>query len=161
MQSAGVTQAAPPGAILSRRFGVAAAVGTALYLLVVGVLAGIIPNPVFDRVLGVDAWNLLAWLLPAGLFGAVLATYLVPWPQGCRVGGRVGFGGVLSFLAAGCPVCNKLVVLALGVSGALNVFRPLQPLLGLLSLILLGVALWARLRVRTSDPVAAAASPRG
>jgi hypothetical protein len=56
---------------------------------------------------------------------------------------------VLSFLAAGCPVCNQLVVLAVGTSGALNYyFRPLQPLPGLASLILLGVASLARLRIR-------------
>jgi hypothetical protein len=55
---------------------------------------------------------------------------------------------VLSFLAAGCPACNKLVVLAVGTTGALDYFRPLQPLLGLASLVLLGVALGARLRVR-------------
>jgi hypothetical protein len=76
-----------------------------------------------------------------------VATYLVP--RACRVGGRARTGGVLSFLAAGCPVCNQLVVLAVGTSGALNYyFRPLQPLPGLASLILLGVASLARLRIR-------------
>jgi hypothetical protein len=137
------------------RFGLLAVAAAALYAVVVGVLAGIIPNPVFHRVVPVDVWNLLSWLLPAVLFGPLAATYLVPWPRACRVGGRAGVGGVLSFMAAGCPVCNKLVVLAVGVSGALNYFRPLQPLLGAVSLILLGIALWARLRVRAgpAEPV--------
>lgn len=121
-----------------------------LYVLVVGALTGVIPNPLFQRVVAVDIWNLLALLLPAGLFGPLVATYLVPWPQSCRVSGRVGAGGVLSFLAAGCPVCNKLVVLAVGASGALEYFRPLQPLLGAVSVILLGAALWARLRTRAN-----------
>jgi hypothetical protein len=130
------------------RFGLLTVAATALYAAVVGVLAGILPNPVFHRVVPVDVWNLLSWLLPAVLFGALAATYLVPWPRACRVGGRAGTGGVLSFLAAGCPVCNKLVVLAVGTTGALDYFRPLQPLLGLASLILLAFALWARLRIR-------------
>jgi hypothetical protein len=62
---------------------------------------------------------------------------------------------VLSFLAAGCPVCNKLVVLAVGTTGALDYFRPLQPLLGLASLVLLGVALRVRLQVRAPRPATA------
>jgi hypothetical protein len=132
-----------------RRFALLAALAAGLYVVVAGVLAGIISNPVFHRAVPADTWNLLAWLLPAALAGPLAATYLVPWPQSCRVGGRAGAGGVLSFMAAGCPVCNKLVVLAVGASGALAYFRPLQPVLGALSLILLAVALWARLRART------------
>lgn len=137
------------------RFGLLAAAAAALYAAVVGVVAGIMPNPVFHRVVPADVWNLLSWLLPAAVAGTLAATYLVPWPRVCRVGGRAGAGGVLSFLAAGCPVCNKLVVLAVGTTGALDYFRPLQPLLGLASLSLLGIALWARLRVRASRPAAA------
>jgi len=119
-----------------------------VYVLAVGMVTGIVSNRWFERKVPADAWNVLALVGPAVLFGLLLATYAVPWPEGCRVSGRAGAGGVLSFLAAGCPLCNKLVVLALGASGALEVFRPLQPLLGLLSLILLGVALSARLRIR-------------
>jgi hypothetical protein len=132
------------------RFGLLTALAAGLYFVVTGVLTGIIANPVFHRVVPADAWNLLAWLLPAGLAGPLAATYLVPWPRSRRIGGRAGAGGALSFMAAGCPVCNKLVVLAVGASGALTYFRPLQPLLGGLSLILLGVALRARLRARTA-----------
>ncbi len=36
--------------------------------------------------------------------------------------------------AIGCPVCNKLVVLALGFSGALAYFEPIQPALALAGL---------------------------
>ena len=43
-------------------------------------------------------------------------------------------GGALTFFAVGCPVCNKLVVLALGFSGALTYFAPLQPALGIAAL---------------------------
>jgi hypothetical protein len=133
------------------RFGLLSVGVAGLYVLVVGVLTGVIPNPLFQRVVAADIWNLLALVLPGGLLGPLAATYLVPWPQSCRVNGRAGAGGVLSFLAAGCPVCNKLVVLAVGVSGALDYFRPLQPLLGALSVVMLGAALWARFRTRAND----------
>jgi hypothetical protein len=135
------------------RFGLLSVVVAGIYVLAVGIPTGVIPNPLFDRVLGVDVANLLSLLLPAALFGPLGATYLVPWPPSCRIGGRTGSGGILSFLAAGCPVCNKLVVLAVGVSGAVDYFRPLQPLLGAASVMLLGAALLTRLRARAPEPV--------
>jgi len=52
----------------------------------------------------------------------------------------------LSGFAVGCPICNKLVVALIGVSGALNYWAPLQPLLGLLSVGVLLVGLVVRLR---------------
>lgn len=141
------------------RFAVLSVAAAVLYVLVVGVLTGIVPNPIFHRLVPTDVWNLLSLLLPAALCGPLAATYLVRWPRVCQVGGRAGTGGVLSFLAAGCPLCNKLVVLAIGTTGALNYFRPLQPVLGLASLVLLGLALWARFRVRGPRPSAAGGQP--
>lgn len=57
-------------------------------------------------------------------------------------------GGFAAFLAIGCPVCNKIVLVALGTSGALTIWAPLQPLIGAASLLLLAGALAWRLRVR-------------
>ena len=64
-------------------------------------------------------------------------------------------GGIGSLLAVGCPTCNQVVVAALGTSGALSLFQPVQPWLGLASLGLLTWLLRRRgseLR-RTSCPV--------
>ena len=55
--------------------------------------------------------------------------------------------------AVGCPVCNKLVALALGAGGALTYFGPTQPVLGLLSVGLLLYALRERLAREESCPV--------
>src|SRR5699024_7393367 len=52
--------------------------------------------------------------------------------------------GVLTFFAVGCPVCNKLVLVALGYAGAISWFAPVQPYL---QLIAIGLLLWG-LRVR-------------
>jgi hypothetical protein len=116
----------------------------AAYVLVVGVVTAVVPSPFFDRQLAVDGWNVASLVAPAILFGPLAATYLVPWPSVCPVGGRAGTGGVLSVFAAGCPVCNKLVVLALGTTGAVEYFRPVQPALGALSVVLVGLALRSR-----------------
>ena len=39
-------------------------------------------------------------------------------------------GGMLSMFAVGCPACNKIAVILLGTSGALNLWAPVQPVLG-------------------------------
>lgn len=50
-----------------------------------------------------------------------------------------------AWFAIGCPVCNKIALLALGYTGALTYFGPLQPWLAALSLVLLAVGLVFRL----------------
>ena len=58
---------------------------------------------------------------------------------------RGGIAGLLSFFAVGCPVCNKLVIVALGTTGARQWFEPVQPVLAVASIVLLGWALRSRL----------------
>lgn len=142
------------------------AVGAAaVTALLVGLPTDVIPNPVFGRPVPVTAWSYPVLALTAVLGGLLAATYV-------RVGpavdldrpGRVGgVGGLLSFFAVGCPVCNKLVVVALGTVGARRWFEPIQPALAALSLVLLAVALRARLRNQdacavTPRPTAVSAS---
>ncbi|HEX6888889.1 MAG TPA: hypothetical protein VF143_12360, partial [Candidatus Nanopelagicales bacterium] len=55
-------------------------------------------------------------------------------------------GGLLAYLAIGCPVCNKVVLIALGATGAVRIFAPVQPYLAALGLIALAWALVVRLR---------------
>jgi hypothetical protein len=66
---------------------------------------------------------------------------------------RALIGGVASAFAVGCPICNKLVVLAIGVSGALTYWAPVQPALGVATVALLTYALVRRLRTATACPL--------
>ena len=137
----------------ARRWG-AAALGTVTVALLIGLPTVMIPNPVFTRMEPVTAWNRPVWLLTSVLAGLLLATYVResdapeadPDPDAPTRRGTVA--GFLGYLAVGCPVCNKLVVLALGTSGALSWFAPLQPLLAAASV---GLLVWAlRTRLRTA-----------
>lgn len=114
--------------------------------LMIGIPTGIIETSWYHRMTPVLWWNYPVWALSSILTGALVATYVrdpaVPVPATQE--GKTFLGGLLSAFAVGCPICNKLVVMAVGVSGALNWFAPLQPLLALGSLGLLGYALWAR-----------------
>ena len=62
------------------------------------------------------------------------------------------WGGFVSFLAVGCPVCNQAVVALIGTSGALSWWAPVQPIVGLVAVGLLVYTL--RKRLRTYDLVA-------
>ena len=60
--------------------------------------------------------------------------------------------GLLAYFAIGCPVCNKLVLLALGTTGAVNYFEPVQPYLAALGIVALAYAFHRR--VMTADACA-------
>ncbi len=123
--------------------------------LAIGLPTDVIPNPVFGRQgTPVEPWATPVLAITAVLSGLLFATYFHSGDtvetddtggldRPSRFG---GLGGLLSFFAVGCPICNKVVVIALGTSGALTWFAPVQPYLGVVALGLLAWALQARLR---------------
>lgn len=119
--------------------------GAIIVALAVGLPTDVIPNPVFGRPVDVTWWSYPSLIVTSILGGLLLATYVAD--QEAVVTERNGIaGGLLGFFAIGCPVCNKLVVIALGTSGALDWFAPTQPLLAVLSMTFLAYALQQRLK---------------
>lgn len=153
-----------------RRTWVAVAVAVMVGVLVGGATV-LIPNPVFTRDIPPVWWNVPVLVLMAALTGMLAATYVRVGgtaaggddrdgadspPQSAAVsrGGRMGMlGTVLAWFAVGCPVCNKVALLALGYTGALTYFAPLQPILAVLALALTGYALLWRLQGMVVCPV--------
>lgn len=135
---------------------VVAVVGGAAVALAVGIPSALVANPFYVRMTPVPWWSYVVWLVTAVLSGVLLATYVrrppgvPPSPAGAGVIANVG-----SLLAVGCPVCNKLVIAAIGVSGALNVWAPIQPVIAVASLVLLAWALWRRLTAQRACPLPA------
>ncbi len=137
-----------------------AAIGASLATtLVVAVPTAMIPTPVFGREVAVTWWSWPVLVVTAVLSGLVFATY-VREPGAARATAdldrpsRFGVaGGMLTFFAVGCPVCNKIVLLALGASGALTWFAPIQPLIAVLAVGLLGYSLRVRLAGEKACPV--------
>lgn len=116
-----------------------ASVTAVLTFIVIGIPTAVIPNSVFGREIEVTAWSIPVLALTSILSGLLLATYIAAAPKiddqkSARFGGA---GAVLSYFAVGCPVCNKLALVALGYSGAIKYFAPIQPILGFLSIALL------------------------
>ena len=156
----------------------AAIAASAVVAVVIGVATVLIPNPVFGRDIPPVWWNYPVWLVTSVLSGMLVATYVRPYRAAAyeqqanvvsedgstatdaadeaqaRRSSPMGMaGGILAWFAVGCPVCNKLALLALGYSGAITWFTPVQPFLALGALILTGVALVWRLRGQVACPV--------
>ena len=132
-----------------RRWLVAASVAVIAAVLM-GVPTGIIQTSLYHRMTPVLWWNYPVWAASAILIGLLAATYVA---RRTRQPAAPLAGGILSTLAVGCPICNKIAVAALGVSGALNIWAPIQPWLGVSSLALLGYALRRRVAGERACPV--------
>jgi hypothetical protein len=173
-----MTAVFPCATVVDRRFFAWAAIWALLSFVAFGLVTAIIPNPVFGREIPPEPFAIAVWLLSAPLMGLVLATYTVPAPMiaaapltsggsggtlaaagaapgrdGSIVGTIAGFG---AFLAIGCPVCNKIALVLLGTSGAMSIYAPLQPIIGVASLALLAGTLAWRMRLRTRAGACAA-----
>lgn len=128
--------------------------------LIVAVPTDLIDTPLFTRDVPVTWWAWPVLAVTATLSGLVAATYVARKDDAPRrdSGSRFGLAGaVTTFFAVGCPVCNKLVLLALGYTGALQFFEPVQPYLGVTAIGLLAWAFVWRIRRERTCPLPARA----
>lgn len=157
----------------------AAVLLTVAFALLLGIPTVIIPNPVFGREIPVLAWNYPVWAATSVLAGMLAATYVRPGraaappdAQASPTGDEADddapadapskaavAGGILAWFAVGCPVCNKIALLALGYSGALTWFAPVQPYLAGVALALTAGALVVRLRGQVYCPAPRSRTP--
>jgi hypothetical protein len=148
-----------------RRWVVAVAVAAGTYAFF-GLSTAVLANPVFGRSVPPTTWAPDVLIATAILSGLLTATYVRndgPAPIRLEAVGAAGepatgsrsaragaVGSLLAYLAIGCPVCNKVALLLLGTTGALNLYAPIQPYLGAIGIALLAVALVVRLRGEVS-----------
>lgn len=112
-----------------------------LTFLFIGVPTDIIPNPVFGRQVPVRSWEpfvLLVTSVLTGLWFGLQRSRRTTSDDGSVEGEDssvpVMSAAGLALFAVACPVCNKIVLIALGTSGALGIWQPLQPWLAAISL---------------------------
>lgn len=115
--------------------------------LVIALPTAIIENPIFGRDIAVTLWSIPVLLITSILSGMLFATYIrnessLDEDKSLKLGTA---GALFSFLAVGCPVCNKIALIALGYSGAIKYFAPVQPYLAILGVVILSYALIKRL----------------
>lgn len=161
----------------TRRQTLIAIASAILVAVVLGVATVLIPNSLFTRDIPPVWWNYPVWLFTAAMTGLLIGTYVRPHGRGAapttqvevsehtqsastsreerRTGRFAITGGVLAWFAVGCPVCNKIALIALGYTGALTWFAPFQPVLALAALVLSTVAVVWRLRGQVACPLPA------
>ena len=131
----------------SRRWYAAVVSGLGVGFLI-ALPTAVIPNPIFGRAIETTWWSYPTVIASAILGGLLIATYVRESisdeeieVKSTDTSLRIGtLGGFITFFAVGCPVCNKLVLIALGSSGAISWFAPIQPFLAVISLLFM---LWA------------------
>ena len=119
--------------------------------VVIAVPTDLIDTPVFGRPVESGWVDYAILAMTASLIGLIMA---IRPPKRDSAGlararerddRRTLWGGFVSFLAVGCPMCNKLVVALVGVSGAMSWWAPIQPVVGLGAVALLLYTLRKRL----------------
>jgi hypothetical protein len=103
-----------------------------LAALVIGVPTGVVTTSFYTRMTPLTWWDYPVWGVSAVLIGSIVPTYVPaggPRFKAPDASGRT-IGATLLTTLPGCPVCNKVVVGLIGVSGALDYWAPLQPCSG-------------------------------
>ncbi|MEO0495298.1 MAG: hypothetical protein AAF081_17970 [Actinomycetota bacterium] len=123
------------------------------YALIAAVLIAVpsdlIDTPFFGRPVEVRAIDYVLLAVTASLIGLIFAIRVPRGEASEQQETRTVWGGFVSFLAVGCPVCNQLVVGLIGTSGALSWWAPVQPIVGLVAV---GLLVWTlRYRLRTYE----------
>lgn len=107
-----------------------------------GVPTAVLPNPYFTRMTPVSVFDWTVLFVTSILLGVYVGMYYHKKSNAssntsgdstkatCSATG----GAFLGPLSYGCAICNKLLVLLLGLVGVTTYFIPLQPYLGVLSI---------------------------
>jgi hypothetical protein len=132
-----------------RRLATTAVVATLVAAVLLAIPTVVIPNPFFQRMVPLEGWEVALWLAATPLIGLAFA---LSRRSVCAAPGRTAVGGILAVFAVGCPTCNALVIAAIGASGAMTYFAPLQPALGIAALAVLVATL--RFQARRLDEAA-------
>ncbi|KPN29183.1 hypothetical protein SY89_03417 [Halolamina pelagica] len=126
----------------SRRYLEAAAVSVGTFVLF-GAVTGLVPNPLYVRMVPRTPLDYLFLSLTAGFLGVY--TLQRTGEQGSD-GKTVTASAALGFLAFGCPICNAFLLALFSSSALMTYFDPLRPLLGVVSVVLFAGLLTVRSR---------------
>ena len=124
----------------------------AIAAVLIGIPSDLIDTPIFGRPIEARWLDWVILAITSALIGLIFAIRPPASVEADteeavdRQGTTTVWGGLVSFLAVGCPVCNQAVVALVGISGALSWWAPVQPIVGLAAVALLVWTLRKRLR---------------
>ena len=111
-----------------------------------GIPTSVIPNSFFIRMIPVKFLDYFFLIFSSVLLGSYIGVHYYKKNQVKKCDIITTTGGIGSFLAFGCPICNKLLVVLFGATALMTYFEPYRPVLGFVSTGLLGGALYWRIK---------------
>ncbi len=117
-----------------------------IFFLFFGIVTSIIPNHWFTRMIPIKMLDWVFLVISSLLIGAYIAVHLYKKKKSSSCSITATAGGVGSFFAFACPICNQLLVILFGATALLTYFEPYRPVLGFVSNGLLAGALYWRIK---------------
>ncbi len=117
--------------------------GIILFFLL-GTITVLIPNSFFKRMSPVHFYDYIFLVITSLLFGIFIGLWNYrrsATKKSCGLAAGGTFGGLFSF---GCAICNHLLVYLLGMTFITAYFMPVQPVLGIISIILLSWGIYGQ-----------------
>ena len=122
-----------------------------LIFFVFGIVTVLIKNPFFARMTPVYWYDYVFLVLTSILSGAYIGLWYYNKNNQKNINSKCDYaatgGAVGGFFSFGCAICNKLLIWILGLSVVIAYFIPFQPILGVISVILLSYTVYLQLRV--------------
>lgn len=116
-----------------------------LTFAVLGTVTALWENPFFIRMTPTSGFEIGLLLLQAVMFGVYFTI-----PSNSCPTKTLSTGGVLGFLGFACPVCNKILMYVFGAELLLSYLEPARIYLALIGTIIIGLALFIKLKKRHS-----------
>lgn len=106
---------------------------SAVVFVLFGAVTGLLPNPIYVRMVDRTPADYLFLVATAAFAGAfIYQRSLAEEP----IGDRFAAGGIVGgFLAFGCPICNAVLLALFSSSALMTYFEPLRPILGVVSVV--------------------------
>lgn len=115
------------------------------FFILFGIVTNLIQNKFFIRMTNATIWDYIFLILTSVLLGAYTSLGLYQRKHKSKICNTTAYsGGVAGFLGFSCPVCNKILVLLLGVTGVLTYIEPYRPLIGSIGIGLMGYAVYTK-----------------
>lgn len=108
-------------------------VASIFFFIVTGVVTGLIPTPLYVRMVPITFLDYIFLFTTSILAGIYFGK------EKCTIADSrlSALGGVTGFLAFSCPICNAVLLAFLSTSAIMAYIDPLRPLLGVISTLVL------------------------
>ena len=122
-----------------------------IIFFIFGIVTVLIKNPLFARMTLVYWYDYVFLVLTSSLSGAYIGLWHYNKNNQKNIDSKCDYaatgGAVGGFFSFGCAICNKLLIWILGLSAVVTYFMPIQPILGVISIALLGYAVYAQSKI--------------